>query len=86
MTGLGGSDLGGGALIKAGLGNGGIAGAVLILREAIRDGGSILGISKPRNFKLMSLQAIENSFTSILPSASVSAKPLPYFSLFFFLN
>jgi hypothetical protein len=74
-AGFGGSGRGG-ALINAGLGSGGIAGGVLPFRDAVRDGGSTLGISKPRSFKLMSLQAIENSFTSILPSASVSAKAL----------
>lgn len=42
----------------------------------MRTGGNALGISKPRNFKLISLQAILNSFISIFPSASVSDNAL----------
>lgn len=64
---------GGGMLV----GRGGIAGGeACILKEAIKLGGSTLGTSKPRNFRLINLQAIENSFISILPSALVSARPL----------
>lgn len=74
-SGLGGSGLGG-AFTKAGFGSGGIAGGVCPLNEAISEGGRTLGMSKPRNLRFISLQAIENSFMSILPSASVSAKAL----------
>lgn len=77
MTGaaLGGSGRAG-ALTKAGFGSGGMAGGVMILNEAINCGGSTFGTSKPRNFRFINLQAIENSFMSIFPSASVSAKAL----------
>ena len=40
----------------------------------IKAEGKALGISKPRNFKLINLHAILNSFMSIFPSASVSDK------------
>lgn len=70
----------GGALTKEGFGRGGIAGGIAAgigpLSDAIRFNGSVLGISKPRNFRLINLQAMENSLMSILPSASVSAKAL----------
>lgn len=46
--------------------------------EASNVGGNTFGISNPRNFKLINLQAILNSFTFILPSASVSASALKY--------
>lgn len=38
-------------------------------------GGSGFGMANPRNFKFTSLQAMLNSFISILPSQSRSAKP-----------
>lgn len=72
---LGGSGLGGG-WTKVEFGRGGIAGGVWIFNDASNDGGNTAGISNPRNFRLINLQAMENSFMSIFPSASVSAKPL----------
>lgn len=57
------------------VGKGGIAGGVLFT-EFNRAGGKTVGISKPRNFRLINLHAIENSLMSIFPSASVSAKDL----------
>lgn len=47
-----------------------------VVREQSKVGGICLGTSKPRSFKLMSLQAMLNSIRVILPSASVSARPL----------
>lgn len=70
---LGGSGRGG---IGDVLGSGGIDGGVLTLRDAKSEGGRPLGISNPLNFKFINLHAIENSFMSILPSASVSARAL----------
>lgn len=46
------------------------------LNEAIRVGGNALGISIPRNFKLINLHAMLNSSMFIFPSESVSAKAL----------
>lgn len=46
------------------------------VREATSVGGSDLGTSKPRSFRLISLQAMLNSPRVILPSESVSAKAL----------
>lgn len=75
---LGGSGLGGGTPIgfAAALGKGGMAGGVRVFKDAKREGGRPFGTSYPRSFKLISLQAIENSLMSILPSASVSARAL----------
>lgn len=72
---LGGSGLAG-IFIKALFGSGGIAGGVVVLSDAKREGGKPLGTSYPLSLRLISLQAIENSLMSILPSASVSAKAL----------
>lgn len=65
-----------GALISAEFGNGGIAGGESAFKEAINWGGRTLGTSNPRSFKFINLQAMENSFMSIFPSASVSASAL----------
>lgn len=48
----------------------------VVVREQSKVGGICLGTSKPRSFKLISLQAMLNSIRVILPSASVSAKAL----------
>jgi len=48
-------------------------GAFIICNKA---GGNVFGSSNPRSFRLINLQAILNSFMFILPSESVSAKPL----------
>lgn len=42
----------------------------------IRDEGNVLGISNPRSFRVINLQAMQNSFISIFPSASVSDSAL----------
>ena len=47
-----------------------------VVREQSKVGGICLGTSNPRSFKLISLQAMLNSISVILPSASVSAKAL----------
>lgn len=47
-----------------------------VVREHSKVGGICLGTSKPRSLRLMSLQAMLNSIRVILPSASVSARPL----------
>lgn len=65
-----------GALTNAGFGRGGIAGGDSAFKEAKSWGGRTFGTSNPRSFRLISLQAIENSFMSIFPSASVSARAL----------
>lgn len=65
-----------GALTSAGFGSGGIAGGDSAFRDARSCGGRTLGTSNPRSFKLINLQAMENSFISIFPSASVSASAL----------
>lgn len=46
------------------------------VNDAINTGGKALGISNPRSFKLMSLQAMLNSIMFIFPSESVSANDL----------
>lgn len=46
------------------------------VKEANNVGGNDFGISKPRSFKFMSLQAMLNSMIFILPSESVSARDL----------
>lgn len=51
-----------------------LMGVPTCFRDEISVGGSILGTSTFRNFKLISLHAMLNSIKSIFPSASVSAR------------
>lgn len=76
ITGWGGRLGGGCGLGGSGRGGAGTVGGDCTLSDASNVGGTSLGISKPRSFKLMSLHAMENSLMSILPSASVSASDL----------
>lgn len=48
----------------------------MAVNDAIKVGGSAFGTSNPRNFKLINLHAMLNSFMFIFPSESVSANPL----------
>lgn len=50
--------------------------AAASVRELSNVGGKVLGTSKPRSFRLISLQAMLNSLMFIFPSESVSASAL----------